>query len=127
MRQKILNVLAILLGLWMLNSGLNKFFQYMPMPEEMPEAIVNANSVLMQLEWLNPLVAVVEIIGGVLFAMPKYRALGSMILIPVFVGILLFHLFTVPMTVIVPLLMFLIIIWAVIEDWEKYLPMIAEG
>ncbi|HCO85795.1 MAG TPA: DoxX family protein, partial [Arenibacter sp.] len=33
MKNKILTVLCILFGLMMINSGLNKFFNYMPMPE----------------------------------------------------------------------------------------------
>ncbi|MGY0650185.1 MAG: hypothetical protein ACW7DU_18880, partial [Paraglaciecola chathamensis] len=41
--------------------------------------------------WLFTLVGLAEIIGGVFTAIPKYRALGAIVLFPVLVGILLFH------------------------------------
>ena len=37
MKQKILFVLCLLFGLMFINAGLNKFLNYMPVPEEMPE------------------------------------------------------------------------------------------
>ena len=37
MKAKILFVLCLLFGLMFINAGLNKFFNYMPMPKDMPE------------------------------------------------------------------------------------------
>lgn len=96
MNKIILFVLCLLFGLIFINSGLNKFFNYMPMPADLPEGLVKANNAMMQIGWLMPLVAVAEIIGGLLFIMPKYRALGAIIIFPVMIGILLMHIFLAP-------------------------------
>jgi uncharacterized membrane protein YphA (DoxX/SURF4 family) len=36
MKNKILLVLSIIFGLMFINSGLNKLFEYIPIPEDMP-------------------------------------------------------------------------------------------
>ena len=124
MKQKILFVLCLLFGLMFINSGLNKFFNYMPMPADLPEGLVNASNAMMQVGWLMPLVAVAEIVGGLLFIMPKYRALGAIIIFPVMIGILLTHIFLAPSGLVIALVLFAILLWAMIENREKYLPMI---
>lgn len=123
MKAKVLNVLTILFGLMMLNSGLNKFFWYMPTPEMSAEQMA-AFQGLMSVEWVLPLVAVVEIIGGILIAVPKLRALGAIVILPVMVGIFLEHLTHAPETIIIPIILFAINLWAILDNKEKYLPLI---
>jgi uncharacterized membrane protein YphA (DoxX/SURF4 family) len=89
MKRIILFVLCLLVGLMFINSGLNKFFNYMPMPKDMPEASMKMFTAIMEIKWLMPLIGTAEIVGGILFILPKYRALGALILFPVLVGILL--------------------------------------
>ena len=96
----------------------------MPMPADLPEGLVNASNAMMQVGWLMPLVAVAEIVGGLLFIMPKYRALGAIIIFPVMIGILLTHIFLAPSGLVIALVLFAILLWAMIENREKYLPMI---
>ena len=121
MKNKILNVLCILFALMMVNSGLNKFFNYMPMPE-LSEEMVQVFGALMTLKWILPLVAIVEIVGGVLFALPKYRALGALVILPVMVGIVVHHLVHDVAGVGVGLIMFLINLWVLWENRTKYAP-----
>jgi len=106
------------------NAGLNKFFNYMPVPEDLPEQVIEAMTGFMQLGWLMPLIALAEVSGGVLFAIPKFRALGAIILLPVIVGIFLFHSFQAPSGIALALVVVAIEIWAIIENWNKYLPMV---
>src|SRR5688572_18969493 len=127
MRKKVLLVIAVLFGLMMINSGLNKFFNYMPMPEDLPADMMLAFAAFMQLVWLMPLIAVVEIIGGVLFMIPKFRALGAIMLLPIVVGILLFHIVQAPQGLILALVLLAINAWAILEDWNKYLPLIKKS
>ncbi len=122
MRTKILTGLAILIALMLINSGLNKFFNYMPM-EMSDEATAVINSFIAA-NWLWPLVALVEIVGGVLFAIPKTRALGAIVLLPVTIGILLFNIVWTPATIPVALVIVGINLWAIIEAKDQYLPMI---
>jgi uncharacterized membrane protein YphA (DoxX/SURF4 family) len=106
-----------------INSGLNKFFNYMPMPEDMPEEAVNLMGHFSAIAWLMPLIAVVEILGGILFMTNRYRALGAIILLPVMVGILLTHLIDLPSGLPIALVLFAILIWAMIENRKKYAPL----
>ena len=76
-------------------------------------------------KWMFPLIAIVEIIGGVLFAIPKTRALGAIMIFPIIVGIVLLHAFQDPGTVAIPIAMILINLWAIFENRAKYMPMIA--
>ncbi|QQS50863.1 MAG: DoxX family protein [Bacteroidota bacterium] len=124
MKQKILMVLSILFGLMFINAGLNKFFNYSPMPETMPEELMNLMSAFMTIGWLMPLVAVAEISGGILFMFRKFRALGAVIILPVTIGILLTHLLQEPSGLPIAIVLMAINLWVIFENWQKYLPMI---
>ena len=124
MKKKILLVASILFGLMFINSGLNKFFNYMPMPKDVPENMMKVMTAFMEVGWLMPLVAVAEIAGGLLFITNKFRALGAIIIFPVMVGIILTNIITAPSGLPLALVLFAIEIWVIIENREKYLPMI---
>lgn len=126
MKNKILFVLTLLFGLMMVNSGLNKLFNYMPMPE-MTEEQMALFGAFAKIVWLMPLVAIAEIVGGILIVIPRFRALGAIVIFPVMVGILAHHLIHDPgmATLIIPLVMFAINLWAIYDNKEKYLPMIS--
>jgi uncharacterized membrane protein YphA (DoxX/SURF4 family) len=81
MKKKILFIVSLLFGLMFINSGLNKFFHYMPMPADMPEDIMKFFSAVMTIGWLMPLVATVEIIGGVL-VITNIGLLGHLLFFP---------------------------------------------
>lgn len=122
MKQKIFNVISILYGLLFINSGLNKFLNYMPMPEDLPEVMKSMTTSMFEIGWLFPLVGVVEIIGGLLLFIPKYRALGAIMIFPIMVGIILTHIYGggLPLA----LVFGAILGWIIYENWEKYTPMI---
>ena len=124
MKKKILFGVSLLFGLMFINSGLNKFFNYIPMPKDMPENMMKVMTAFMEIGWLMPLVAVAEIVGGLLFITNKYRALGAIIILPVIIGILLTHIVTAPSGLPLALVLLAIEIWVIIENREKYLPMI---
>lgn len=124
MKSKILFGLSLLLALAMINSGFNKFLHYMPYPP-MPDEAVNFLGTLGN-SWVFKLVAIAEIIGGVLLIMPKTRALGAIILFPVVVGILLFHIAMDPASILFAVIIFAILAWIIYENREKYMPMIQD-
>lgn len=123
MKQKILNILSILFGLMMLNGGLNKFLNYMPVPDDLPEPIMKDTMAFMEISWLMPLVAVAEILGGVLLMIPRTRALGALVIFPVMVGILLTHIFVEPSGLPIALILWAILLWTMWENREKYKPL----
>jgi len=124
MKKKILLVASILFGLMFINSGLNKFFNYMPMPKDLPENLLKIMTAMMQIKWLMPLIAVAEISGGVLFMTNRFRALGAIIIFPVLVGILLQGITIMPSSLPVAVVLMIINLWVIIENREKYLVMI---
>lgn len=123
MKSKIVFVLALIFGLFFINAGLNKFFNYMPMPDNMPAEAVKDFAALVEIAWLMPLIAVAEIIGGLLFAIPKTRALAVLILFPIMIGILLANLAE---TSGLPFFLIFVAIygWVFYLNWNKYLPII---
>ncbi|SEM72553.1 DoxX-like family protein [Mucilaginibacter gossypiicola] len=124
MKSKILFVLCLLTGLMFINAGLNKFLNYMPMPKDMPEKMVKVMQAYMQIGWLMPLVGAAEVFGGLLLIIPRTRALGAVILVPILTGILLSNISMAPSGLPIVLVLIAIVIWVIIDNWEKYLPMI---
>lgn len=124
MKNKILLVLSILFGLMFINSGLDKFFHYMPMPEDLPEEVMSLMGAFMEIGWLFPLVAIAEIVGGLLFMTNKYRALGALIIFPIMIGILLTHIINIPDGLPIALVLFAILLWAIYENRAKYAPLV---
>jgi putative oxidoreductase len=125
MKRKILTILCVLVGLMFLNAGLNKFFFYLPPPKDMPQDSMNMFAAMMQIRWLMPLIAVGEILGGLLFMIPRTRALGTLILFPIMVGILLTHFTIAPEGLAIPLVMAAIMAWVIYENREKYLQLVS--
>ncbi|MBT32481.1 MAG: DoxX family protein [Thalassobius sp.] len=124
MKSKILFVVCLLFGLMFINAGLNKFLNYMPMPEEMPENVMRDFNALAELSWLMPLIALGEILGGILMIIPKLRAFGAIVIFPIMMGILLFNLFEAQSGLPIAIVLFAIMTWVIIENKEKYLPML---
>jgi len=123
MKSKILFTVSLLFGLMMINSGFNKFFNYMPQPE-IPEAAGALIYAFMQSGWMFPLIALVEIVGGALMISNKYRALGAIIILPITIGIFLFHSVLAPEAMIMTIILLAINIWAILDNTDKYLPMV---
>ena len=96
----------------------------MPVPKDLPAGMLNIMGAFMTIKWLMPLIAIAEIVGGILFITNKYRALGALIIFPVMIGILLTHIIDYPSGLPIPLVLFAILIWVIIDNRSKYLPMI---
>jgi len=93
--RKLTLTVQILLGVILLVFGLNKFLQFMPNGEPMPEmgAFLGA---IFTTGYLLPLIAVIEIGTGILFLINRYTALAAILLFPVMLNAFLAHLFLDP-------------------------------
>lgn len=89
---KVILVARIILGLVLVVFGLNKFLQFMPFPP-MPEAAGAFMGALMATGYMMVIVAVVEIVVGLMLLTNKYVALSLLLLAPISVNIIAFHLF----------------------------------
>jgi len=124
MKKIIYNILSVLFGLLLLNGGFAKFFHYMPEPKDLPPALVADNAAFMEISWLMPLVGLAEILGGILIIIPRTRALGAIVVFPVMVGVALTNATVAPSGLPIVFVIWAILLWIIIENWKKYLPMI---
>ena len=124
MKNKILFVLCVLAGLMFINAGLNKFFQYMPMPKDMPDKMVKVMTAFAEIGWVMPLVGTFEVIGGLLLIIPRTRALGAIVLVPILTGILLANINMSPSGLPIVFALIAILAWVIIENRAKYLAMV---
>jgi uncharacterized membrane protein YphA (DoxX/SURF4 family) len=90
MNSKVFMVIRILLGLFVLVFGLNKFLQFLPAPEGMSESAGAYFGALMSAKVIT-LVAIVEIAAGIALIFNKFGALLALILMSVSVNAVLFH------------------------------------
>ncbi|MGQ7944395.1 DoxX family protein [Flavobacterium sp. WC2509] len=123
MKNKIIFVLSLLFGLMFINAGLNKFFFYMPMPENLPEKMQKAMSAFNEIGWIMPLVGTVEVLGGLLIILPKTRALGALMILPVMVGIVLTNIVQDTSGLPFALVLSAILICIMYQNKEKYAPL----
>jgi len=124
MKSKILFVLCLLTGLMFINAGMDKFFHYMPVPKDLPEKMVKAGAAFMTIGWLLPLVGFAEVAGGLLLIIPRTRALGAVVIVPVLTGIFLANINTAPSGLPIVAVLAAVVLWVIIENWSKYLPMV---
>jgi putative oxidoreductase len=85
-------ILRVILGLGLLFFGLNKFFGFMPIPE-LPE---DASSFMSSLEasgYVLPVVGFLEVLIGLMLIANKAVPFALLLLTPISINILLFHLF----------------------------------
>ena len=85
----------ILLGLVLVVFGLNGFFQFMPQPS-LPEPATDFLGAILATGYLMLLVKVLEIGIGVLLLANRYVPLALVLLAPISVNIVSFHLFLDP-------------------------------
>lgn len=124
MKKKILFVFCLLFGLLLINGGLNKFFNYIPVPEDISEAMLNDFTAIVEIVWLMPLIASAELLGGLLIIFPKTRALGVLIVFPVMVGVLLTHIFVERDGLTIALIIWALLLWIIYENRYKYYPIL---
>lgn len=117
-------ILLSLFGLLLINGGLNKFLNYMPIPDGLPEELVKDNLAIMEISWLMPLIGFAEVLGGLLILIPRTRVVGVLVVFPVMVGVLLTHLTVAKEGLPVALVIWAFLIWIIYDNRHKYIPLI---
>ncbi|MBG26030.1 MULTISPECIES: DoxX family membrane protein [Croceibacter] len=85
-------IVRYLLALMLLVFGLNKFLKLLPMPELPPNA-AEFMTELAATGYVLPVVGAIEIFIGILLLINKWTPFALVLLAPISVNILLFHLF----------------------------------
>ncbi len=95
MNSKVTMAIRILGGLILLIFGLNKFFTFITMPPP-PEAAGEFFGALVKAGYIMPIVALVEIVAGLSWITNKYVPFTALLMAPISVNIVTFHLFLAP-------------------------------
>jgi len=119
MNSKVTLVLRIVLGLILIVFGANKFMHFMPMPE-LPEAAAHFMGALGKTGYMFPLIGAVEIVVGLLLVLNKWVPFALVLLAPVAVNMLLFHLKLAPAGTGPAALVSILNIVLIYANWNKY-------
>src|SRR4029079_13963206 len=84
-------VIRVLLGALLLFAGLNKFFGFAPNPEHNAAATAFMGA-LVSSGYMLKVIALVEILCGAAFVSGRFVALAAVVLAPIALNIVLFHL-----------------------------------
>ena len=119
MNSKITMVLRILLGLILLVFGLNKFFNFMPMPpiEGPPGDFMAA---LGKTGYMFPLIALTEIVAGALLLINKWKGLSLILTAVISVNIVAFHLVLAPAGIGLAAVVAILNIVLIYANWNKF-------
>jgi uncharacterized membrane protein YphA (DoxX/SURF4 family) len=90
MNAKIQIALRIVLGLILIIFGANKFLGFLPAPD-LPEAAADFMGALAKTGYMFYLIGAVEVIVGLLLILNKWVGLALIILAPVALNMVLFH------------------------------------
>ena len=114
--------ISILLGLILITFGLNKFFAFMPVVELSAPGLEFMGA-FVKVGYGMTIVAIVEIVTGIIIAINKYRALALVILFPVMLNALLFHVFLDPENILPAVLVVGMNLFLMYASKEKYAPL----
>ncbi len=117
--KKVTTIISIILGLILIIFGLNKFLNFMPVMELSAPGLEFMGA-FVKVGYGMTLVAIVEIITGILIASNKYRAFALVILFPILLNALLFHLFLDPENMLLAVLVVVMNIFLMYAVRDKY-------
>jgi uncharacterized membrane protein YphA (DoxX/SURF4 family) len=115
-------ILRIILALGLIVFGLNKFIGFMPMPE-MPENAGEFMSSLQATGYVLPIVGALEVIIGLLLLFNKAVPFALLLLAPISVNIILFHLFLDLPAIAGALVIAIINVILIYKHWKVYKPL----
>lgn len=92
MNSKFTQIVRIALGLILIVFGANKIYSFIPLPQP-PEAAANFMNSLADTGYILTLVAIFEIIIGLMLILRLWVPFVLLLLVPLSLNILLFHLF----------------------------------
>ena len=84
-------IVRVLLGLMFLVFGANNILHFIPMPAQPPSDATTFSTILMEHGWMK-FVGLLMVISGILLLVGRYVPLALVLLGPILVNILLYHL-----------------------------------
>lgn len=115
-------IARIVLGLMLLVFGANKFLHFIPMEAPTGSAGEFMNS-LGATGYIFPVVGILEVIIGAMLLLKKWVAFALILLAPISINILLFHLFLDIPGLSFALLIVVINSILIFKHWQQYKPL----
>jgi uncharacterized membrane protein YphA (DoxX/SURF4 family) len=122
MNSNFTTILRIILGLGLLVFGLNKFIGFIPSPELSPEASDFMNS-LVDTGYVLYFLGFLEVVIGVLLLLKKWVPFALLVLVPISVNILLFHIFLDLPDILQAIIIVGLNTILIIKYWKAYRPL----
>lgn len=119
MNSQFTKIIRILLGIVLLLSGLNKMLKIFPTPAD------NLIESFGQVDYIFPVVSALEIIIAVLLLSKKWVAFALLLLVPLSLNILLFHLYLNFQGIIPALIVAALNGILIYKHWRQYVPLFA--
>ncbi len=119
MNAKLSMILRILLGLVLVIFGANKFFNFMP-AMEMPKPAGNFMMAMMATGYMLKLVGATEVVVGLLLITKKWMPFALVVLAPISVNMVFFHLALAPAGIGPAAIVTIINILLIYDNWDKY-------
>ncbi|MGW9687255.1 DoxX family membrane protein [Flagellimonas sp. 2504JD1-5] len=118
MNSKVFMVARILLGLFVLTFGLNKFFHFIPFGEMSESAMAYFGA--LSSNHTMTIVAVIEVLTGLALILNKYGALMAVILMSISVNAVLFHAVLAPEGIMGALILIILNVVVLIGYKDRY-------
>jgi uncharacterized membrane protein YphA (DoxX/SURF4 family) len=117
-------ILRVVLALILIFFGLNKFidFSFMPLPQ-LPEGASSFMSSLSASGYVLPLIGVLEVFIGLLLLFKKWVPFALLVLVPISLNILLFHIFLDIPRVLPAIIIVSINAILIYKYWKSYKPL----
>jgi len=115
-------LVRLLLGIILIVFGLNKFVNFIPLPE-LPENAGKFMSSLIETGYVLKVVGALEVIIGIMLILKKWTAFALILLVPISINILLFHLFLDLPGLSVALLIAVLNGVLIYKHWKQYTPL----
>ena len=115
-------LVRIILGILLVVFGSNMFLHFIPLPPPAGNAAAFMNS-LGATGYIFPFVGVLEVVIGVMLLLKKWVAFAAILLAPISINILLFHLFLDIPGVGVAFLVVVFNSILIYKHWKQYTPL----
>lgn len=126
--KKLVRTIQILFGLYLLLGGIMGILMMLgvqlPGPEFNEAGMAFINAVLAT-SYITELMSLVFLAVGIMFVFNKWSALGAVLLVPITLNILLFHIFLDFTGFIGAAIVFLLNVYMIGINWHKYKPMLS--
>ena len=123
--RKVVRTVQIIFGLILVLFGLNIFFQFMPGPQ-FNEAGTAYLGALFSTGFIFPVMGIVFLASGIMYVVGKFSAFASVLLFPFSINIMLFHLIIDVTGILVGFTIFVLNVYFILIDLEKFKPLFSK-